>query len=165
MEVNFYNKLAVSINILTENFEDIVAANKDYGSEVDLPSLTKILEDSGHFSRKNMLKVNEKAFELLNLLRSEIFAYYNFLIKTYEVLLKISKDEPNLDSVQSFIAGLKYLKKESGDSGNTLVACADEFLVQKQRKLHRVATKMLVNHVLVSNHSANSRLMFDKSRL
>jgi len=42
---------------------------------ITLPALIKLMEDNknGIYTRKNMIKVNEKAFELLGLLRSEIF--------------------------------------------------------------------------------------------
>jgi len=49
-----------------------------------LPVFIKLLEDnkSGIYNRKNMLKINEKAFELLSLLRGEIFTYSHFVMKS-----------------------------------------------------------------------------------
>jgi len=50
------------------------------------------LEDNkgGLFSRKNMLALNEKALDLLNLLRGEIYTYLHFWIKCCDLLAQLS---------------------------------------------------------------------------
>jgi len=49
--------------------------DEQWPESMSLPSLIKLLEDNkqGIYNRKEMLKINEKALELLSLLRSEIF--------------------------------------------------------------------------------------------
>jgi hypothetical protein len=53
-----------------------------------------------------MLKINEKALELLSLLRSEIFNYSNFIMKSYDSMKVIEGEQAEEQSDEQKAANL-----------------------------------------------------------
>lgn len=99
----------ISTNIITENFDDITMKDDEQWPEsMSLPSLIKLLEDNkqGIYNRKEMLKINEKALELLSLLRSEIFNQSNFVMRSYDSMKNIEGQVAEEQSDELKVANL-----------------------------------------------------------